>query len=72
MSSEPPQGVFPSASAHRSQTPDLAQEQLFAPLFRVLANGLGRLRWLQQGRVHLYVLYIVVTLMALLAWVGSS
>ena len=72
VSGEPPQGVYPGAAAHRTRTPDLAQERLFVPLFRILANGLGRLRWLQQGRVHLYVLYIAVTLMALLAWVGSS
>ncbi len=70
--SEPPLGVFPSAAAHRSQTPDLAQERLFAPLFRGLVSGMGRLRWLQQGRVHLYVLYIAVTLMVLLAWALSS
>jgi hypothetical protein len=28
----------------------------------------GRLRWLQQGRVQLYVLYIAVTLLFLLLW----
>ena len=72
VSIEPLQGVFPRAAAHRSQTPDLAQERMFVPLFQGAANVLGRLRWLQQGRVHFYVLYIVVTLMVLLAWALSS
>jgi hypothetical protein len=30
------------------------------------------LRWLQQGRVHFYILYIVVVLMGLLAWAVAS
>jgi hypothetical protein len=29
---------------------------------------LGRLRPLQHGQVHLYIVYIAVTLMVLLAW----
>ena len=29
---------------------------------------LSRLRWLQQGSVQLYVLYIALTLLALLIW----
>ena len=33
-----------------------------------LARGLGLFRWLQQGRVQLYVLYIALTLVALLLW----
>lgn len=69
---QPPQGVFPVAASFHSETPDVAQERLFRPLFKVAAALLGRLRWMQQGRVHLYVLYIVVTLMVLLAWALNS
>ena len=67
-----PQGVFPVAATFRSETPDVAQGSLFDPAFQWAAKGLGRLRWLQQGRVHLYILYIVVTLMVLLAWALES
>ena len=67
-----PEGIFPVAAAFRSETPDLARERLFDPWFRGMANGLGRLRWLQQGRVHWYVLYIVVVLVVLLAWALRS
>ena len=52
----------------RSEPEDAARKRLFDPLFRGAANLLGRMRWLQQGRVHRYVLYVVATLVALLGW----
>ena len=30
--------------------------------------GLSKVRWLQHGNVHIYVLYIALTLIALLVW----
>jgi hydrogenase-4 component B len=68
----PPHGVFPAAASFRTETPDLARNALWGPLFRKAAEFLGRLRWLQQGRVHFYILYIVVVLMGLLAWAVAS
>ena len=41
-----------------------SQIAVFAGLERTLAP----LRWLQQGRVQLYVLYIAFTLLVLLVW----
>ena len=63
-----PTGIFPAAAAFRSEPEDAARKRLFDPLFRGAANLLGRMRWLQQGRVHRYVLYVVATLVALLGW----
>lgn len=63
-----PEGVFPAAASFHDETPDIAREWLFDPLFRKAARLLGRLRWLQQGRVHGYVLYVVAAAMALLGW----
>ena len=63
-----PEGVFPAAASFHDETPDVAREWLFDPLFRKAARLLGRLRWLQQGRVHGYVLYVVAAAMALLGW----
>ena len=31
-----------------------------------------RLRWLQHGRVHIYILYLGVTIIALLTWYLSN
>jgi hypothetical protein len=37
-------------------------------VFREAAWVFSKLRWLQHGRVQTYVLYIAVTLLALLLW----
>jgi len=37
-------------------------------VFRAASGTLARLRWLQHGRVQLYVLYILLTLVVLLVW----
>ena len=72
VANRPPEGIYPAAAAFRSDTPDIARKDVFDPLFRKTADLLGRLRWLQQGRVHWYVLYIVVVLVVLLAWALTS
>jgi hypothetical protein len=41
---------------------------LYRPGFLKVNWGLSKLRRLQQGEVQLYVLYIAVTLIVLLAW----
>jgi hydrogenase-4 component B len=64
----PPEGLFPRNAAMSSETPDVCREAFYAPVFRQFARALGRLQWLQQGSVHVYVLYIVLTLIALLIW----
>lgn len=68
----PPGGIYPGSAFFRSETRDVARDRLFHPMFTRAADWLGRLRWLQQGRVHFYILYIVVVLMVLLAWALGS
>ncbi len=63
-----PLGPFPQGAAVATETPDVFREALFRPAFRLAENALARLRWLQHGRVQLYVLYIAVTLVLLLLW----
>ena len=63
-----PAGYFPHASAIASHTPDVAYVKLARPLGRTVKHALASLRWLQQGRVQLYLLYMFVTLLVLLMW----
>jgi formate hydrogenlyase subunit 3/multisubunit Na+/H+ antiporter MnhD subunit len=63
-----PETLFPAEASLETHTPDLASEGLFRPLFAGLEGVLARLRSLQQGRVQVYVLYIVLTISALLLW----
>jgi len=63
-----PAGYFPGSAYLASHTPDVATEHVFLPLFAKIRRGLEGLRWLQQGRVQLYLLYIFITLVVLLVW----
>jgi len=64
----PPQGPFPSRAALATETPDVFRTALFHPAFAGIEQVLARLRVLQHGRIQLYVLYIVLTLIALMLW----
>jgi NADH:ubiquinone oxidoreductase subunit 5 (subunit L)/multisubunit Na+/H+ antiporter MnhA subunit len=63
-----PQGFFPKEASLATETPDPYQEYIFQPLLHALGRDLLLLRPLQQGKVQLYILYIVVTLILLLLW----
>ena len=51
----------------QTDTPDPLTRFCFTPLFVAIAGFLGLLRWMQHGRVQVYILYIVATLFVLLA-----
>jgi len=59
--------AFPRAAEVRRQVDDVAVRRLYAP-FSVMRKVLERVRMLQHGRVHLYLMYIVVTLLLILLW----
>jgi formate hydrogenlyase subunit 3/multisubunit Na+/H+ antiporter MnhD subunit len=61
-------GLFPAAGSLDTETRDVFRERFFTPVFRGVDRWLSFLKWLQSGRIHVYVLYIVVTLLALLVW----
>jgi hydrogenase-4 component B len=63
-----PRGFFPQTTFFAAEARDLGRERLYAPIFRTIGRGLARFRWLQHGQVHLYVLYIALTLIVLLLW----
>jgi hydrogenase-4 component B len=64
----PPEGFFPQRAAFTSETPDVCTQGFYRPVFTGIGRGLSALRWLQHGEVHLYVLYIALTLLGLLLW----
>src|SRR5262249_36129763 len=63
-----PQGLFPPDAALSTETEDLSRRYLFQPAFVLIGRSLSSLRWLQQGQIQLYVLYIALTLVVLLVW----
>ena len=60
--------LFPQKAEFGSHTPDLFAQGLFRPAFAGIGGLLSRLRWLQHGRLQLYVLYVAATLLVLLVW----
>ena len=63
-----PQGLFPKQAGLHTHTPDLFRRYVYAPFFAGIAWVASKLRWLQQGRIQIYVLYIALTILALLVW----
>jgi hydrogenase-4 component B len=65
----PPHGALPTQpAAFHSETPDAFTERIFRPVFNGIARLMEHPRRLQHGRVQLYVLYVALTLVALLVW----
>jgi len=60
--------LFPEAGSFHSHAPDFALDLWLTPLFRRVARLAERVRVLQQGTVHLYVLYIALALVFMLMW----
>jgi formate hydrogenlyase subunit 3/multisubunit Na+/H+ antiporter MnhD subunit len=68
-----PSGLFPGRSSFESSTPDVVQEEAYHRTAVGIDRALLQLRWLQHGRINIYILYIGATLVALLVWqVGLS
>ena len=63
-----PEGYFPHDAAFEVHTGDPAGERILLPAMRHLLGLFSRIRIIQQGRVQLYLAYILVTLIALLLW----
>jgi hydrogenase-4 component B len=61
-------GLFPSAAAFESHVPDTVLDRALLPALRGLQWVLAFARFVQSGRVQLYLLYLAATLVVLLAW----
>jgi hydrogenase-4 component B len=64
----PPSGYFPMVASYASDSGDPFLRLLFAPTFRWFSRAVSRMNVVQQGHIHVYVLYLAVTLVALLIW----
>jgi hydrogenase-4 component B len=62
------QGYFPKTAQFRSHVPEALLEGCYLPLFKLGNDRLALLRKLQHGKLHLYILYVVITLLLLLGW----
>lgn len=61
-------GLFAVPVQLTQHTPEVVLTRILHPLFVSLARGCQRLRWLQQGQLSIYLLYMFITSALLLAW----
>ena len=59
--------LFPQKSHFESHVPETVLEQIYLPFLRRANEKLAPLRLLQHGHLHFYILYILLTLVLLLA-----
>lgn len=61
--------LYPTTAAFAVDIDEPFADRVLQPFAQKWANRAMRLRWLQQGRLPLYLLYIFVALLAGVAWV---
>jgi formate hydrogenlyase subunit 3/multisubunit Na+/H+ antiporter MnhD subunit len=61
-------GLFPLSTTLAQASSDLVLMRYLQPLFVALADRCQRLRWLQQGQLQIYLVYIFVASAVLMAW----
>lgn len=63
-----PRGLFPDQASASTHHEDVFLSGLFSRSYGGIRWVLSKLNWLQHGRLNFYVLYIALTLVALLVW----
>jgi hydrogenase-4 component B len=61
-------GLFPHRASFHSQVPDVVLDRVALPVARGVGCVFRWLRWVQLGSINVYLLYILLTLVLLLAW----
>ncbi len=59
---------FPQHGQFVLSAPDRLRTHLFTPLFEGVERACNALKIVQHGKIHLYILYILATVVALLIW----
>ncbi len=71
VASRPPEAIFPRAGDFSSESADPFTRGVYEPFLARWADRFQRLRWLQQGILHVYLLYILVALLLALGWASA-
>jgi hydrogenase-4 component B len=63
-----PSGVLPGPARLAAEYTDPVTRGFYQPFFERWARRFARLRWLHQGILHMYLLYILLVVLLALAW----
>jgi hypothetical protein len=66
----PPEGTFPEGATLESDLVDPLTRGIYEPLLARTGDHFARLRFLQRGSLHLYVVYVLLAVIGGLAWVA--
>jgi NADH:ubiquinone oxidoreductase subunit 5 (subunit L)/multisubunit Na+/H+ antiporter MnhA subunit len=61
-------GIFPQKSHFYSHVPETVLEQIYIPLLEYLYAKTASIRKLQHGQLSMYILYVFITIIVLMAW----
>ncbi len=59
---------FPGEESLTTHTQDLFMKGVYLPLFKGCSALFARLRHIQNGRIHVYILYIILALCGIIVW----
>lgn len=65
-----PLGLFPASGSFSSTCPDPVTRRVYEPFFARWARRFAVLRILQQGKMHVYLMYIMAIVVIGLSWVA--
>jgi hydrogenase-4 component B len=63
-----PRDLYPENASFETEIDEPFTARIYEPFVQRWTARFMRLRWMQQGRLTVYVLYIVITLVAFVAW----
>jgi len=65
-----PRSIFPAPSSLTSRTEDPLTRGIYEPFLSWWADRFGRLRWFQQGMLHIYLVQLLVAACLALGWLS--
>ena len=60
--------LFPQSGALSVSAPDRLRNGFYTPLFEAVERLCNACKIIQHGKIHLYILYILATVVGLLIW----
>jgi formate hydrogenlyase subunit 3/multisubunit Na+/H+ antiporter MnhD subunit len=63
-----PRGIFAEPTRISSDSTDPVTRSVYEPFLGTWAKRFARLRWVQQGSLHIYLVYILAAVTSALAW----
>jgi NADH:ubiquinone oxidoreductase subunit 5 (subunit L)/multisubunit Na+/H+ antiporter MnhA subunit len=68
VATKAPRAIFAEPTRISSDATDPVTRSVYEPFFGTWASRFARLRWLQQGSLHVYLVYILAAVTSALAW----